>query len=164
MTEVTQKHDFSLVFVTRTGTVDLNGYDRRHRGFLLANPLTDRHSMVSPECPLPCEKGQSREVPAMVQQSGAETKEYCMFSADQTSASAAICRFAQIVSRPPLQPAEPESTMNWPAATLRVKHGVLRTPPGTPPWQFSFFTVHESLGYTIDVDLKETVSGPTRNR
>jgi len=44
MADVTQKHDFSLVFGMRARTGGLKGRARRHRCCLPTNPLTDRHS------------------------------------------------------------------------------------------------------------------------
>jgi len=51
MAEVIQKHDFSPVFAMRTRTGNLDGRAHRRGCSLPTNPLTDRHSMVSPESP-----------------------------------------------------------------------------------------------------------------
>jgi hypothetical protein len=50
MADVIQKHDFSLAFAMGAGTGDLKQHPRRYGCCLHRNPLTDRRSMVSPEC------------------------------------------------------------------------------------------------------------------
>jgi hypothetical protein len=53
MAEVAYEHDFSGVFAARARAGDVNGCDRRHVCFLPTDPLTDHHSMVSPEFRIP---------------------------------------------------------------------------------------------------------------